>query len=98
MPAQLAVLEALNAVAVPQTVIAGEVLFHEGDPADGLYIVEDGCLVVSRKRHDGLTIELHRLRRGDLAGVTSLYTEQPRSATLTASKHPSLARSGAGLA
>lgn len=78
------VLADLAAVITSRDYGEGEVLFREGAHATHLYLVMAGEIRVTRRRHDGTEIEVHRLRPGDYAGVTSLLTDQARSATLTA--------------
>ena len=59
---------------------AGTELFASGAPADGLYIVLAGEVVVRK----GTAGEVGRLRAGEVAGITGIFIDQPRSATLTA--------------
>ena len=62
--------------------LAGEMLFREGEPADTLYVVVDGAVVPvaegpPRKR-------LAVLERGAFFGEIGLVTDQPRNATIEA--------------
>ncbi len=58
-------------------------LFHEGDPGNGLYLIEQGDLGVY-KSFGGTTLEVARLSAGDCVGEISLISGQRRTATVTA--------------
>jgi small-conductance mechanosensitive channel/CRP-like cAMP-binding protein len=65
---------------------AREVLVHEGDHGDSLFVIETGSVRVT-KSGEGLgtgAIELARLGPGQFFGEMSLLTGEPRSATVTA--------------
>ncbi len=62
---------------------SGEILFREGDPSKKIYIVKEGLLMVFR-RHEDLDIPLEILKVGDLIGSVSLFTSEPRSASVRA--------------
>src|SRR4029078_11798588 len=62
----------------------GEVLFHEGDPGDKLYIVTDGKVKLGRTSSDGRENLLAILRPGLMFGELPLFDPGPRSATVTA--------------
>jgi CRP/FNR family cyclic AMP-dependent transcriptional regulator len=62
----------------------GEILFHEGDIGRALFILESGCVEVSRKTVDGGTMQMAILNPGDYFGEMSLLDERPRSATAAA--------------
>ena len=47
----------------------GEVIFHEGDPGDALFIVASGAVKVVVPSEDGEEAILATLRRGDFLGV-----------------------------
>jgi hypothetical protein len=57
---------------------AGDVLFHEGDEPDGLYIIVSGELEIVRDRNESV---LARLEEGQPVGEMALLDEAPRSAT-----------------
>lgn len=63
---------------------AGETLFNEGDPGDGMYIIERGELVVTTTATTGERVVLAELSNGALLGELSLASGQPRSATVEA--------------
>lgn len=58
---------------------AGDVLFHEGDEGDALYVVVSGRLEVTRG-----DVFVAALGRGAMVGETALLTEGPRTATVRA--------------
>ena len=62
----------------------GEVLFHEGDPGDRLYLVTDGKVKLGRTSSDGRENLLAILGPGQMFGELSLFDPGPRSATVTA--------------
>ena len=62
----------------------GEVLFHEGDSGDKLYIVLDGKVKLGRTSSDGRENLLAILGPGQMFGELSLFDPGPRSATVTA--------------
>ncbi len=78
--ASRATLEALAAELRPQHVGAGEVVLHEGDEPDDLYVVASGRLAVTTEGA-GLVGELHDR---DYFGEIGLLLRVPRTATVTA--------------
>jgi CRP-like cAMP-binding protein len=67
----------------PESLKAGEVLFHEGDQANKFYIVESGEVIISRLV-DGEQVELSRRAPGEYFGEIALLQDRPRTATITA--------------
>jgi len=67
----------------------GEVIFRQGDPGVGLYIVKDGEVDVYNEYQDLTCSKITVLHHGDFFGETSLLNETPRSATIVCVK-PSL--------
>jgi len=61
----------------------GEVLFKEGDQADGLYLIRRGSVMVSRIIA-GREVVLSYLSAGNYVGEMALLTETPRTATVKA--------------
>lgn len=61
---------------------AGELLFEQGDPANALYIVENGELQVRATSGAGEDIVLAVLGAGTVVGEMSLIGGGPRSATV----------------
>jgi CRP-like cAMP-binding protein len=62
---------------------AGEVLIREGDRSDGLYVILDGTVDVT-KHKAGQEALVGRLREGDLFGEVSCLRKSPATATVTA--------------
>ena len=85
--------EALEALVEHLTLVpleAGKVLFHEGDPGDALYVIVEG--EVSVQAEGPPRVEMARLGPGAFIGEVALMTEQPRSATVTATTTAELLR------
>ena len=83
-------LEALVSELMLVPLEAGDVLFHEGDPGDALYVVAEG--EVSVQAEGPPRVEMARLGPGTFLGEVALMTDQPRSATVTATEHAELLR------
>ena len=63
----------------------GEVVVHEGDPGNAMYLIASGMVSVYRSDRDlGVTVELTKLGSGDNFGEMSLITGDPRSANVAA--------------
>ena len=62
---------------------AGEELFHEGDEADGLYLIQSGSVTVSRMI-GGREVVLFYVAAGNYVGEMSLVSGEPRYATVRA--------------
>jgi CRP/FNR family transcriptional regulator, cyclic AMP receptor protein len=62
----------------------GEVVFHEGEKGDRLYVVTDGKVKLGRTSSDGRENLLAILGPGQMFGELSLFDPGPRSATVTA--------------
>ncbi|HEU0128874.1 MAG TPA: cyclic nucleotide-binding domain-containing protein, partial [Pseudonocardiaceae bacterium] len=76
--------QALSAAMVEHRLRRGEVLFHEGDAGDALYVVTDGKVKLGRTSADGRENLLAVLGPGQMFGELSLFDPGPRSATVTA--------------
>jgi NADH dehydrogenase len=61
---------------------AGEVIFHQGDLGDRLYVVMDGEVEVVHEEPDGNHKVLARLKKGECFGEMALITEEARGATV----------------
>lgn len=68
-----------------QTFEKGEPLFHEGDAADGAYVIEEGEVDVLIER-DGLEVKVGVLGKHDLFGEMALILNESRSATIRAAQ------------
>src|SRR5580658_1784022 len=68
------------------TFAAGQLIFSQGDPGDGIYFVKDGTVQISTTVSTGETKVLSMLAAGDLFGEMAVLDSDPRSATATADK------------
>jgi len=71
---------------------AGEVLMAQGAPGDSAYLSISGRFRVYMRRDDGSQRAVRELGRGEVIGEMSLYTREPRSATVVAIRDSVLAR------
>lgn len=62
----------------------GEVLFHQGDPGDALFVVTSGAVKISLPSEEGDEAIIATLNAGDFFGELALLDGAPRSATATA--------------
>jgi CRP-like cAMP-binding protein len=69
---------------------AGQVLFYEGDPGDALYVIVEGEVSVAAEGPP--RVEMARLGPGSFIGEVALMTDQPRSATVSATVPTELLR------
>ncbi len=92
--AQFPILEGIDAQTL-ETLIAkaelvqlapGEILFQEGDAADGMYFISLGQIKVVKKSPGGERIEAY-LSRGDVLGEIALVESGLRNATCMAGEH-----------
>ncbi|MDX2087371.1 MAG: cyclic nucleotide-binding domain-containing protein [Kofleriaceae bacterium] len=85
-----AALEALVANLTLVTLEEGTVLFQEGDVGDALYVIVEG--EVSVQAEGPPRVEMARLGPGAFLGEVALMTDQPRSATVSATVPSELLR------
>ena len=77
----------------PFRVAAGEVIFKQGDPPDGLYLISRGTVCFYAAGEDGAEeITLSTLRRGEAFGEIALLTGAARSASARAGQDGELLR------
>ncbi|HET8599009.1 MAG TPA: Crp/Fnr family transcriptional regulator [Segeticoccus sp.] len=62
----------------------GDVLFHEGDRGDRLYVIGEGKIKLGRRSNDGRENLVAILGPGEMFGELSLFDPGPRSTTATA--------------
>jgi SulP family sulfate permease len=62
----------------------GEVIWHQGDEANGLYLVEQGLFKVSITTVSGASKVVESIIPGSMLGELALFTNRPRSGTVTA--------------
>jgi len=84
------VLEALVAHLALVPLEVGQILFREGDPGDALYVIVEGEVAVQAEGPP--RVEMSRLGPGAFIGEVALLTDQPRSATVTATQSSELLR------
>src|SRR6188472_4422768 len=69
-------LESIAAVTVLKSLDKGEYLFHEGDPAQGFYVVQRGAVNVHRVNAAGKEQVIHVFRTGESFAEATLATRQ----------------------
>jgi signal transduction histidine kinase len=74
-------LSRVQAVAREFTFAAGEVIFKEGDPGNGLYVVQSGLVQISAVLNQADRVILTRAGPGDLFGEMAVLDDNPRSAS-----------------
>jgi len=62
----------------------GEIIFRQGDPGVGMYIVSEGHVDVYNEYNDMTRRKIAEIHRGDFFGEISLLNDSPRSATTVA--------------
>eukprot|EP01050_Picozoa_sp_SAG11_P029099 SAG11_NODE_8053_length_1065_cov_0.908903_1_plen_98_part_10 len=76
----------LDAALFPQEFAAGERIIRQGDAGDNFYVIEHGARAVSRVAPDSEAEQvLGELLTGAAFGELALLSDEPRSATITAS-------------
>lgn len=60
--------ERLQVLFIPWNCVADTVIFEQGDPADNLYLVVSGEIVVQYKPDDGPAIQVARVQDGGIVG------------------------------
>ncbi|MDH7604290.1 MAG: mechanosensitive ion channel family protein [Melioribacter sp.] len=61
-----------------------EVVINEGEEGDSMFILVEGLLNVFVKNKEGIDVHVGNLKAGDFFGEMSLFTGEPRSATIKA--------------
>ncbi|MEV0997981.1 Crp/Fnr family transcriptional regulator [Nonomuraea sp. NPDC050202] len=64
----------------------GQIIFHQGDPGESLYVLLDGLVKVVFTTEHGDEIVLNMLRRGDTFGEMALLDGSPRSASIVTAR------------
>jgi len=72
----------------------GQTLMTQGEPGDAMYLTVSGRLRTYIADEDGSQRMVREITRGQIVGEMSLYTEEPRSATLVAIRDSVLVRLG----
>ncbi|CAG7836926.1 unnamed protein product [Allacma fusca] len=76
---------------VPRLITDGQAIIRQGDPADGMYFVEDGTVRVIKVDYNGVEKEVNRASKGGYFGELALLTKKPRAATVYAEGNVKLA-------
>jgi CRP/FNR family transcriptional regulator, cyclic AMP receptor protein len=74
------VLGPLGDRAVSRNLERNEVLFHQGDTSDALFVVQDGRIAIATQSGDGRESVLAVLEAGGLFGDLALFDDAPRVA------------------
>ncbi|HEX9121764.1 MAG TPA: SulP family inorganic anion transporter [Actinomycetota bacterium] len=77
-------LERLSAYLERRSVPAGEVLIHQGEPPDDLFVLESGRLAVELTTPEGTRMRMRSMRPGVVVGEVAMYTGVPRTADVVA--------------
>ncbi|MFC1745165.1 cyclic nucleotide-binding domain-containing protein [Candidatus Riflebacteria bacterium] len=73
-------LNRLSAITVTKKYEPREIIFHDGDPGDAMYIIRTGRVEIAKKMPDGEEKVLAVLKSGSIFGEQSIIDGQPRSA------------------
>jgi NTE family protein len=65
-------------------VAGGELLFKQGDPGDSLYFLLSGRMAAYARDERGAVKKLGEISRGEVVGEMAIYTDDVRSADVTA--------------
>jgi len=76
--------ESLISTMSPSRLERSDILFHEGDQGDRLYVIGEGKIKLGRTSSDGRENLLAILGPGEMFGELSLFDPGPRTATATA--------------
>ena len=68
----------------------GQVLFHEGEIGEEMFVVVRGSIVISKPVKERVEQVLARIGPGDFFGEMSLFDRSPRSATVQADSDATL--------
>jgi len=82
-PAELAT---VRAIAQERTFAAGQEIFREGDPGDGLYFVKSGRIQISGQLNQDQRQILSQVGPGQIFGEMAIIEQLPRSACATAAQ------------
>lgn len=70
---------------------SNEYIFFQGDPGIGLYIIQEGEVIIERTINENIKLELARFTRSDFFGELALLDEDTRSASAIAVKDTKIA-------
>jgi CRP/FNR family cyclic AMP-dependent transcriptional regulator len=67
-----------------RTYVTGEIIFHQGDPGIGLYIIREGEVEIQRENDQKVKKSLATFSKGDFFGELALVDGETRSASALA--------------
>ena len=70
-------------MATPLKLVANQILLKEGDNSNSMYWVQNGHLIITKKRGNGEVV-LGHIYSGELVGEISFLDQKARSATVMA--------------
>src|SRR5437899_3221301 len=79
-------MQPLRAVARDIPFAAGQQIFKEGDPGDGIYVVKTGLVQISATLENGERHLFSQVLPGDFFGEMTVLDHQPRSACASAER------------
>jgi hypothetical protein len=74
------------------SVVGGQTLMSQGEPGDSMYLVVSGRLRAYQRQDDGRDRAIREMGRGQVIGELSLFTDEPRSASIVAIRDSVLVR------
>jgi uncharacterized membrane protein len=77
-------LQALANSVVPRSFKAGEMVFHQGDAGDQMYIVAEGHVNIHLPGDESRRVSLSDITQGEYFGELALFDDKPRSASALA--------------
>jgi len=87
--------EQIIAICEEQSTGKGQAIFREGDPGDGVYVVLEGTVEVTKRDRHGKEQSMARLSDGTVVGEMSLVSgDAPRSASVMATSDAKLLKIG----
>ena len=84
-------LKAIEAIALIRSLSKGEMLFMEGDPATGFYILLDGQVRLYKATPDGKEYTLHQIRQGQIFAEVAIFHGNKFPANCTALENSTVA-------
>ena len=66
-------LDELAAICKPRSVSKGEILFFEGDPATGFFLLLDGRMRIYKASPDGKEYTLHQIEPGQIFAEAAIF-------------------------
>ncbi len=77
-------LDELRDIATPFAIATGEVLFRQGDPPSGLFLLDQGLLEIAARMPGDEETQVSRIEPGEVVGEFALLDPGPRSARVSA--------------